>query len=92
MLPEATTVSSRRSRTVVRPVGNSTGSGGGGGFSEEVQYYDCHWIDELLKNPCREGFLPSASEGGGFVVEGVVSVTTDAALEEVREWNQSSEV
>jgi hypothetical protein len=60
--------------------------------SEEVQYYDCHWIDGLLKNPCREGFLPSASEGGGFVVEGLVSVTTDTALEEVREWYRGSEV
>jgi hypothetical protein len=60
--------------------------------SDEVSYYDCSFINRLLRNPCKEGFLPDTDAGGGYVVDGIVSVTTETALEEIRECNQRSEL
>lgn len=60
--------------------------------NEEVRYFDCHYIDRLMKNPCREGFLPTANDGGGFVVQNVTGVTTDLAVEEIEECYRGSEL
>ena len=58
--------------------------------SEPVSYWDRSDIDRMLTNTCREGFLP-VEFNGGFALKGVVSVTTEDAIEEAREAYQASE-
>lgn len=62
----------------------------GDGQCDPVSYWDKSDIDRMLANPCREGFLPNEGNGG-FALTGVVSVTTEDAIEEAREAYQSSE-
>lgn len=52
--------------------------------TEQVCYFGVHEIDRILEHTCREGFLP-AEGNGGMKVEGIESVVTDDAIEEVRE-------
>ena len=62
----------------------------GDGQAEPVTYWDRWDIDRMLENHCREGFL--LNEGnGGFALTGIVSVTTEDAIEEARESYQASE-
>ncbi|MFN0017950.1 MAG: hypothetical protein ACKVP0_06795 [Pirellulaceae bacterium] len=63
----------------------------GDGQSEPVSYWDKSDIDRMLETTCREGFLPNRSSCGGFPMTGIVSVTTDDAIEEARESYQASE-
>lgn len=58
--------------------------------SEPVSYWDRFDIDRILANPCREGFLPHEGNGG-FAMTGIVSITTEDAIEEARESYQASE-
>lgn len=58
--------------------------------SDPVSYWDKFDIDRMLSNPCREGFLPNEGNGG-FALTGIVSVTTEDAIEEAREAYQASE-
>ena len=58
--------------------------------SDPVTYRDKSDIDRMLTSSCREGFLPS-DDSGGFALTGIVSVTTEDALEEARESYQASE-
>lgn len=62
----------------------------GDGQSDPVSYWDKCDIDRMLANSCREGFLPTEG-GGGFALTGIVSVTTEDAIEEARESYQASE-
>jgi hypothetical protein len=60
--------------------------------SEPVTYWDRYDIDTMMQVECREGFLPSeGSTSGGFVLTGIVSVTTNDAIEEARESYSASE-
>ena len=58
--------------------------------SEPVSYWDKSDIDRMLTTTCREGFLPP-NGNGGFALTGVVSITTEDAIEEARESYQASE-
>ena len=58
--------------------------------SDPVTYWDKSDIDRMLTISCRDGFLPTDGSGG-FALTGVVSVTTEDAIEEARESYQSSE-
>jgi hypothetical protein len=58
--------------------------------SELISYWDKADTERMLTNPCRIGFLPSESSGG-FALAGLVSVTTEDAIEEARESYQASE-
>ncbi len=58
--------------------------------SEPVSYWDKFDIDRMLASRCREGFLPNEGNGG-FALKGIVSVTTEDAIEEARESYQASE-
>lgn len=58
--------------------------------SEPVSYWDRNDIDRMLTTTCREGFLPTGSSGG-FALTGIVSVTTEDAIEEARESYQAGE-
>ena len=62
----------------------------GDGQSDPVSYWDKFDIDRMLANRCREGFLPNEGNGG-FALAGIVSVTTEDAIEEARESYQASE-
>lgn len=62
----------------------------GDGQSDPVSYWDKSDIDRMLANPCREGCLPNG-RNGGFALTGIVSVTTEDAIEEAREAYQASE-
>lgn len=62
----------------------------GDGQSEPVSYWNRWDIDRMLANACREGFLPT-ERSGGFALTGIVSVTTEEAIEEAREAYQASE-
>jgi hypothetical protein len=62
----------------------------GDGQSESVTYWDKSDVDRMLANSCREGFLPT-EDSGGFALTGIVSVTTEDAIEEARESYQASE-
>lgn len=62
----------------------------GDGQSEHVTYWDRWDIDRMLANACPEGFLPT-ERSGGFALTGIVSVTTEDAIEEAREAYQASE-
>ncbi|MCA9078696.1 MAG: hypothetical protein KDA93_26970, partial [Planctomycetaceae bacterium] len=52
--------------------------------AEQVTYWDKADIDRFLQVKCEFGCLPFGMEGG-FRLTGITSVTTDDALEEVRE-------
>lgn len=58
--------------------------------SEPVSYWDRNDIDRMLTTACREGFFPTG-DSGGFALTGIVSVTTEDAIEEARESYQASE-
>lgn len=62
----------------------------GDGYSEPVTYWDKSDVDRMLENSCREGLLP-AEGNGGFALSGIVSVTTEDAIEEARESYQGNE-
>ena len=62
----------------------------GDGQSDPVTYWDRWDIDRMLTNSCLEGFLPT-EVSGGFALSGIVSVTTEDAIEEARESYQASE-
>ena len=62
----------------------------GDGQSDPVTYWDKADIDRMLATTCREGFLPTKANGG-FALTGVVSVTTEDAIEEARESYKASE-
>jgi hypothetical protein len=62
----------------------------GDGQFDPVSYWDRFDIDRILANPCREGLLPNDGNGG-FALTGIVSVTTEDAIEEARESYQASE-
>lgn len=54
--------------------------------TERFSYMHCSDVDRLLETAIREGFLPpEGSGGGGYKVTGLVSVTEDDAIEELRE-------
>jgi hypothetical protein len=55
----------------------------GDSSTSEVSYFDCHDIDRILKNVCKEGCLPKGN--GGFQLEGIAAVTTDTAIEKAIE-------
>ena len=63
----------------------------GDGQCEDVSYWGVHDIDRMTANTFREGCLP-AEGNGGMKVEGIVSVITDDAIEEVREAYCQSEM
>ena len=59
---------------------------------EDVSYWGVHDIQRMLdENTCREGCLP-AKGNGGLKVDGIKSVVTDDAIEEVREAYCQSEL
>lgn len=58
---------------------------------ERVSYWDVHDIDRMVANTCREGCLPAVGHGG-YNVDGIVSVTTDDAIEEAEEAHCQSEL
>lgn len=62
----------------------------GDGQTDLLSYWDKWDIDGILANSCREGFLPTGNSGG-FALMGIVSVTTENAIEEAREAYQASE-
>lgn len=51
---------------------------------EAVSYWGVRDIDRMLESTFRDGFLP-AQNCGGMQVQGIASVTTEDALEEIRE-------
>jgi hypothetical protein len=57
----------------------------GDGQSEPVTYWDKHDVDSMLETSCQEGRLPPLGLNGGFVLSGIVSVTTEDALAEAAE-------
>jgi hypothetical protein len=64
----------------------------GDGHSEPVTYWDRYDIDAMMGTECREGFLPpEGKSSGGFLLTGIVSVTTDDAIEEARASYSASE-
>jgi len=62
----------------------------GDGQSESVTFWDRWDVDQMLATECREGFLPTEGSGG-FALKGIVSVTTEDAIEEARESYQTGE-
>lgn len=52
--------------------------------TESICYMDRYEVDSIMENTFQEGWLPEKGNGG-CVLSGVVSVTHDEALEEVRE-------
>lgn len=62
----------------------------GDGQSDPVTYWDKWDIDRMLTTTCRDGHLP-LGVSGGFALTGIVSVTTQDAIEEARESYQASE-
>lgn len=61
--------------------------------SDLITYWDKADIDRFLKVGCTEGWLPPVgTDHGGFRVDGVVSVTTEDAIEEVREAYSQSDI
>lgn len=58
--------------------------------SEPVSYWDRNDIERMLATTCRAGFLPT-ERSGGFALTGVVSITTEDAIEEAQESYQASE-
>jgi len=60
--------------------------------SDPITYWDKWDVDSMMRSNCREGWLPAvSSHAGGFALSGIVSVTTEDALEEARESYQASE-
>lgn len=55
--------------------------------TEQFSYLHCSDVDRLLETVIKEGFLPpEGNAGGGYPITGLVSVTGDEAIEEIREW------
>lgn len=60
--------------------------------SEPVTYWDKADIDRFLKVGCKAGFLPPlGAEHGGFRLDGIAAVTTQDAIDEVREAHSQGE-
>jgi len=58
--------------------------------AENVSYFNVRGINRILDTPFRGGFLPKEGSGG-IQVNGLISVTADDAIEEVREAHCQSE-
>jgi hypothetical protein len=55
--------------------------------TEQFSYMYCSDVDALLETEIKEGFLPPEGKaGGGYRITGLVSVTEEDAIEEIREW------
>jgi hypothetical protein len=55
--------------------------------TEQFSYQHCSDVDRLLATEIKEGFLPPEGKaGGGYQITGLVSVTDEDAVEEVREY------
>jgi antirestriction protein ArdC len=55
--------------------------------TEEWSYMHCSDVDRTLETEIKEGFLPPEGKaGGGYPITGLMSVTEDDAIEEIREW------
>jgi hypothetical protein len=54
--------------------------------TEEWSYMHCSDVDRTLETEIKEGFLPPEGKaGGGYKITGLVSVTEEDAIEEIRE-------
>ncbi len=55
--------------------------------TEEWSYMHCADVDRLLETVIKEGcFPPEGKAGSGYPITGLVSVTEEDAIEEIREW------
>ena len=54
--------------------------------TEQFSYQHCSDVDRILEMEIKEGFLPPEGKaGGGYRITGLVSVTEEDAIEEIRE-------
>ena len=61
--------------------------------TEEYSYMHVSDIDALLKTEIKEGFFPPEGQGGGgYRITGLVSVTVEDAIEEIREGTNNGDL
>ena len=66
----------------------------GDGYNEEVTYEHRKEIDPMFLRGrrCRPRWLPENDKGGGYRLRGLVSVTWDGVMEEIREMCRNSDI